>query len=309
MKLSEMVEGFLRSCLSILRFCGVWRTEDSSRFYIFFSVLLLTDNVILLITQLGALFHPLDVQQLAITTYLVMTVTGMLIKSTSFLALRSQVDDMLSLLGHESMQAPDCNAIKEYKAQAKSVFWRFQYILNATVLVWCIAPLFNSVVGESEDKFIEENNTISRLLPLKSWYPFDTKSSPNYEIVYVFQVISVYFLAQARINIDVFFISVILLLTAQLAILNLNISQIGDSCCSSESLHELRFDTFENEPKSTVTTLAKYLGQESLLSEMKNFTGNDQQKEHEMHKKLKKCIKHHQIIIRYANRIYICVAI
>jgi hypothetical protein len=64
-------------------------------------------------------------------------------------------------------------------------------------------------------------------LPLIAWYPYDTKASPLYEITYLHQIISVFFLAISNINIDTLVAALSMYAGAQLDILCDNLKNLA----------------------------------------------------------------------------------
>jgi hypothetical protein len=64
-------------------------------------------------------------------------------------------------------------------------------------------------------------------LPLIAWYPYDTKASPLYEITYLHQIISVFFLAISNINIDTLVAALSMYAGAQLDILCDNLRNLA----------------------------------------------------------------------------------
>jgi hypothetical protein len=74
--------------------------------------------------------------------------------------------------------------------------WTLTYVVFwipviSTLIMWAIFPVMDGSVKEYR-------------LPFSAWYPFNTKTSPSYEITYFYQTVSVWFLAITNMNMDMF---------------------------------------------------------------------------------------------------------
>ena len=95
----------------------------------------------------------------------------------------------------------------------KLMYITFSVMTSYTVLIWTIFPFLNSSFKE-------------RSLPFAAWYPYDSKKSPFYELTYVYQVLGVWYLAVATINMDTLIAALMVLIGAQCDILCDNLKTI-----------------------------------------------------------------------------------
>ena len=89
--------------------------------------------------------------------------------------------------------------------------WRFMYNLLGSSVT--LAVIFYALTP------ILTGSTKTHRLPFIASYPFDTTSSPFYQIIYLHQVASILFLAYINVNLDTFLAAFSLYAGAQLDIL------------------------------------------------------------------------------------------
>lgn len=103
--------------------------------------------------------------------------------------------------------------IEQKKLFIKSLFvWRRIYIMfwiavGTTLCLWALFPILDG----SYKKY---------RLPFSAWYPFDTKTSPTYEITYTYQVMCIWFMAIANLNMDTLIAALMMYVGAQCDILS-----------------------------------------------------------------------------------------
>ncbi|RZC33563.1 7tm 6 domain containing protein, partial [Asbolus verrucosus] len=81
----------------------------------------------------------------------------------------------------------------------KTTYVTFWILVNTTIVLWAILPLFNK----------------EKDLPFKALFPYDTTASPIYEITYLHQVIGIFLCAMASLNIDIFMAALMMIVGAQ----------------------------------------------------------------------------------------------
>ncbi|KAJ3636029.1 hypothetical protein MTP99_008879 [Tenebrio molitor] len=89
--------------------------------------------------------------------------------------------------------------------------WKYTYEafyipVVTTLVLWAIFPIIDGTVKD-------------RRLPFSAWYPYNTKTSPSYEITYLYQVISIWFLAIANLNMDTLIAALMMYIGCQCDIL------------------------------------------------------------------------------------------
>lgn len=71
----------------------------------------------------------------------------------------------------------------------KNIYWLFFYVGITTLFFFSFYPILDGTYQNYR-------------LPFAVWYPFDYKKSPLYEIMYVHQVISTFYIATLNLNVD-----------------------------------------------------------------------------------------------------------
>lgn len=179
--------------------------------------------------------------------------------------MRNHVDILLSSLpeGGEGGE----NILEGARRRSKVVFIAFQAVAHSALLGWLALPPLGAYLSPPAPN---DTETETRL-PLDAWYPFDTTSSPNYEIMFAFQTLSVYFCGVTINSVDIFQVTVIMYVAAQLEILKINIADMGKKY------------------KAAVTDVRHEIDDEAGR--------NDENMSQEMREKLSIAVKNHQHLI------------
>ncbi|XP_068918317.1 odorant receptor 46a-like [Tenebrio molitor] len=93
----------------------------------------------------------------------------------------------------------------------KKLYIVYSSVVGVNVLLWSIAPLLNE----------------GQRLPFVAWYPFSTESSPNYQIIYIYQVVCIWYITIANLNLDCMTYALMMYICAQCDILCDNLSLLG----------------------------------------------------------------------------------
>jgi hypothetical protein len=108
----------------------------------------------------------------------------------------------------------------EQKALIESsvYFWRIIYQLLLIMccgcnLFWALFPLLDKTTGE-------------RRLPFLAWYPYNTTTSPLYEITYVYQIVSAGFITTVHVNVDALVAAISVFNASQFDILSDNLRNL-----------------------------------------------------------------------------------
>ena len=104
--------------------------------------------------------------------------------------------------------------VQKATRQWKIFYWVYVHTAAATVLFWTFYPVFDQSVKEYR-------------LPFSAWYPFNTSFTPNYEITYMYQVVSIWFISVADVNMDMFIIALMMFTGVQCDILCDNLRNIN----------------------------------------------------------------------------------
>ncbi|KAJ3663312.1 hypothetical protein Zmor_007608 [Zophobas morio] len=97
--------------------------------------------------------------------------------------------------------------------------WKFMYVTfwimtSTTVFTYSIFPFL--------DNSVKEKN-----LPFVAWYPYNAKISPLYEITYLYQVLGIWYLTVANINMDTMIAGLMMYVQTQCDILCDNLRNLG----------------------------------------------------------------------------------
>ncbi|XP_046745104.1 odorant receptor Or1-like [Diprion similis] len=104
----------------------------------------------------------------------------------------------------------------------------FQLMGLAACTFWTLSPAIRSLKDETD-----------RVLPLNGWYPYNTFSSPFYEITFVYQTVTVVMCCVQNISIDGMIVGFMGVICCKFQLLKIRINEIGrsvDECQRSESL-------------------------------------------------------------------------
>jgi hypothetical protein len=209
----------IRANVFMLKCVGLWpeRGETYQRdFYTFYAVF----NAILIIgghnlSQLvNILFVYSDLEALAATIFVM--ITNILATMKMYLFVRNMRVIKRLLLVLDSFHFQPKSLEQEKLIQPSLKIWKKSYtiyssIVAVNVVLWSIAPLMNE----------------GQRLPFVAWYPFSTESSPNYQIIYVYQVVCIWYITIANINLDSLTYALMMYICAQCDILCDNLSLLG----------------------------------------------------------------------------------
>jgi hypothetical protein len=98
----------------------------------------------------------------------------------------------------------------------KIAYFGFWVSCWSTVIFMLLAPVLNGSVKTYQ-------------LPIHAWFPYNTKTSPNYEITYVYQSFGISVIVAAVINIDLFVMNMMMIVSVQCEILCDNLRNLTHS--------------------------------------------------------------------------------
>ena len=106
--------------------------------------------------------------------------------------------------------------------------WKMTYTIFyvpviATLILWAVFPIVDGSFREYR-------------LPFSAWYPYNTKVSPFYELTYVYQIVSIWFLSITNFNMDTLIAALMMYIGTQCDILSDDVKNLG-------SRGELEFNT------------------------------------------------------------------
>lgn len=173
-----------------------------------------------------------------------------------------RLTDFEDFTNHD-LDAPLLSAAKRRLAKVTIIY---MILGGLPVIVWATLP--NEKGG-------------NRSLPLIHWVPFNTTSSPQFEIVFMYQNVNAWFFFFFSAVYDLVLYDVCIHICMQLRILGRNVKTI-------------RSDDWEKAQKKEMDNGNIVANTERRGDHCKNVEISDE----ELPGRLKKCINHHQIIIR-----------
>ncbi|KAJ3636033.1 hypothetical protein MTP99_008882 [Tenebrio molitor] len=110
--------------------------------------------------------------------------------------------------------------------------WKVSYVLFCCVVyfnvtVWSLGPILNG--------WVEDHR-----LPFEAWYPFDTKKSPNYELVYGYQVTCIWYITVTNLHLDTTIIALMMFVRTQCDILCDDLGHLRDSSFGTRLVESIK---------------------------------------------------------------------
>jgi hypothetical protein len=93
------------------------------------------------------------------------------------------------------------------------IYGSFSVLVVGTLLLWTFFPILDGTVKEHR-------------LPFWAWYPYDAHTAPLYQITYLYQVVSIWFLAIANVNMDTLIAALMVFTATQCDILCDNLKNL-----------------------------------------------------------------------------------
>jgi hypothetical protein len=183
----------IRPNILFLKLVGLWPIDEHDFYRLYTLVItVLVMGLYNVFRVINIFYVYTDLQVLTATIYLTVTDLAVMVKSILFIYNVQTLKQLTVTINCDLFQPKTA----EQKDLAKKSLneWKVTYVVFCglvvtTLSMWTISPLINNSDGH-------------RQLPLPSWYPYNTTTSPYYEITYVCQVISMWVLATANTNID-----------------------------------------------------------------------------------------------------------
>ncbi|RZC37207.1 7tm 6 domain containing protein, partial [Asbolus verrucosus] len=181
----------------ILKLVGLWPHEDESykfnlyTFYAIISINFLINGHNFFQTMNIFVVYP-DLEALAETIFVTITDLLASVKVYYFTRNMGQLKKLMVELNSEIFQPKSEEQMILVRPGLFS--WKMTYVgfwtpVATTLFLWASFPIMDGSVKEYR-------------LPFSAWYPFNTKISPWYELTYLHQVVSIWFMATANVNMD-----------------------------------------------------------------------------------------------------------
>ncbi|RZC14235.1 7tm 6 domain containing protein, partial [Asbolus verrucosus] len=235
--------------ISTLKLMGLWPNVDEVcklNFYTIYTVItiILFMNGSVFFQIMYVILVPTDLDGFTEMMFIILTKSLVCIKALCLLQNVKEVNQILTVLG--------CNLFrlkteKQWRMiQPALFFWKMTYLAfwslaGGTIIMWSILPIL--------DKSFKEYK-----LPFPAWYPYNTASTPLYEITYFHQVFGVFIIATTDANMDTLCSALMMFVGAQCDILcddlrNLQGEKFDDKLLVCIRHHKLILSFAENSNK------------------------------------------------------------
>lgn len=223
------MEGFdwvstIKTNLLLLYYGGMWpKDEETHKFnlYTIYSIFMfLTFTVYHNFSQVFNLFFVTNLQDMTSCVFLSLTQSMAIVKAFYIIQNMKTLKSLISTLhANRLFQPKNLKQIKMVEPSLnewKLLFRMFWLSAVGTINLLMIFPLL-------------DNSYKQYRLPLMSWHPFSTKSSPMYEIIYIHQIVSCYTVAIVDMSADTLISALNMFIGTQCDILCDNIRNIDGS--------------------------------------------------------------------------------
>lgn len=267
----------LKGCLEwnfkLIQFAGFWAPRSTKKAtvlqYTLYSILMLgCTQIAYMLAEIAYLVFVFgQLEEMINLLFLLLTHASYLLKIISINAHRQKIFGLLDSIDEDIFKPRNVrqlrNALKEVRvlnAIGKSLVG----MVILTVVLWSIFPLLEN----------DENN--KKVLPLRAWFPFDVTQSPQFELVYVYQILTVVVHGCANATAD-------MIMAGFIAQVNIQLNMLCDSMT-----HVKEFAEESLRKKNSAVVDAAVDETEKISQELQK----------EMEDNLIKCVKHHLKIKR-----------
>lgn len=253
----------LRGCLKwtfkLITLAGYWfprrGNKKATLLYTVYSVLTIGCTLITCICmQLAYIVHSFgQLEELINTLFVLLTHTTQAVKVYVFIRERDQIYALLDCLEEETFKPKNAAQYKRALAITNYTNRTAKYLVTLVVLAVLLFALF---------PLLDKNTP--RQLPMRAWFPFNVKTSPVYELVYVYLIVAVLICGCANAAMDTIAAAFMSQISIQLEVL-------------SDSIQHTRDFALQQLQEENLSLMA--MSDSIVESEMKVF--------------LKKCVQHH----------------
>ncbi|RZB40538.1 7tm 6 domain containing protein, partial [Asbolus verrucosus] len=220
----------LNLTILILRMLGLWPSGDGSyehnfyRFYAIAAMLIQVSHILFQTIHLFLIFD--DLEALTATIFIWIAEILALLKIYCLIANMKILKQLLVTVNQDLFQPKSPH--QEDLLQPNFRVWTriimtIRWFSVIWLSSWCSFPILDKTYREYR-------------LPCLAWYPYDTKTSPYYELTYLYQVVVLFYLCMAYIDIGVLIGALNMYIGAQFDIL----------CDDIRNLHHINGNTFKD---------------------------------------------------------------
>lgn len=179
--------------LKVLQASGLWPPRSHSVYYKIYSfvVLGILYGLYMLSETINMILVFDDIEEVTDASFLLLTHLAQIPKVYCFFKYEPNIRNMVDAMNHKKYSPINLrqnDIAKKMVRKMQIILVVYLSMCASTVILWAIFPLTEA--------------RKERRLPLKAWYPFQTKHSPNYEATYTFQIIAVMADALSNASLD-----------------------------------------------------------------------------------------------------------
>ncbi|XP_049835544.1 uncharacterized protein LOC126279086 [Schistocerca gregaria] len=287
-------QSLLGSGASIRRLMGLWWSQGRRGRLWSAVAATVTVGSLALLTTFSALKlimdTPSELEEITLCCFVMSIAPGFLTKAVLFIYQGDTLKHLLKLMSgirrlyRNNKRSDDIR--HSYQILSGRVYLYMQVAVVPAYAGWVSIPLLARFFFNSDDDSIESNHQF----PVPLWFPGNIYVAPTYEILYGIQSFCILVTAQSAICIDVFFFHVMLMVAAELQVLNENISVMQKLNVKIQGYEDYRFKFYGNNYELTFPRNALPIS--PIYSRSAGVSDN------KMCHHLVKNIRHHQEIIR-----------
>ncbi|XP_056636812.1 odorant receptor Or2-like [Diorhabda sublineata] len=203
--------------ISILNVFGFWKQDTNYRHkksYTFYKIISSSFWISFILTQFMYLYTNLhNFEELLSTSYFTIP---LFVCSYAFSSLYRKIDEIKLLFKkfNEPIFQPKCEEHLQLSASTKRSYTKYSHFLiylgMQTIVLYIIAPFWQE----------------GRVVPTRAWFPFDWKRSPNYELVWIYQSITLIIIMNVLACLPAFSTGLLMMIGLQCDFLNITLNNL-----------------------------------------------------------------------------------
>ena len=181
--------------ISSLRIVGLWPKYDSYKIdaYSVYAVISVSFFMYAntFFQAINIFIVEMDIQALAATIFVAEHIVAVL-KISGLLQNLKKIKNLMKQLNRETFQpksSTQLRMVEQYLQMWKMFYLIYQCGVLALGIFWLTKPILDKSYKSYE-------------LPFFAWYPVDVKTSPFYQIVYLYQCVALFYIALAHMQLD-----------------------------------------------------------------------------------------------------------
>ncbi|RZC42374.1 7tm 6 domain containing protein [Asbolus verrucosus] len=198
----------------MLKIVGLWPEGDETYKFDFYTLYAAISLIFFVFgynfcQTFNILFIYNDLQALTGTIFIILTHMLAIVKSYYLIQNMKTLKELLVTLNSDIFQPKTMKQrvlIEPNLNIWKNIYLVYFIMVSSDIAFWSTFPIL--------DKSVKEYR-----LPFLAWFPYNTKISPLYEMTYIYQIISVCFIATVNLNIDTLIAALNMYIGAQCDIL------------------------------------------------------------------------------------------